>query len=302
MASALPWRAQLGVREGDLLSGDRTAWERIRGSWAQAESVLTRVLLLFVFVLGLVAQFVAPVGDAMEGKAYLGGAILSLVGYVLYSEVRDLRESLKPPERQEVDASVLGDYFADALPGDPCIDAVGFTGETVVSELMRCLTRRDLETRPHVGLRIIVPDFTKPMEIPGQVNADGKAEDDEVLRRALLEKVLRYVQGFEALARRMSNEERGRLDCEFRVLHISPFLKFCLIGREQLFDGIYDQVKEVPALELPARQVLDLRGYDATLTRWHIDAGAAARERIRNRGLLFDTLWGVARPLVPAAS
>ncbi|GGS18012.1 ATP/GTP-binding protein [Streptomyces aureoverticillatus] len=283
------------------MSDGRTTWERARDRWAGAESALTRILLLSVFALGLVAQFVTPVGDALEGKAYLGGAILTLVGYVLYDEVRDLKAAMQPAARQEVPAPDLGQYFTQALATDLRIDAVGFTGETVVDQLRLCLERRDLREHPHVALRIIVPDFTKPMEIPGKV-VDGKAEDDPDLRRELQEKVVQYARTMGALDRRLRYDRRGELDAEFRVLHISPFLKFCLIGREQLFDGIYDQVKEGPSRTPPERQVLDLMGYDAVLTRWHLDAGAAAREKIRNRGLLFDTLWAVARPLTPPAA
>lgn len=53
----------------------------------RAETTLTKGLLLAVFFVGLVAQFVKPVGDALEGKTYIGGALLSIVGYVLYAEV-----------------------------------------------------------------------------------------------------------------------------------------------------------------------------------------------------------------------
>lgn len=215
--------------------------------------------------------------------------------------MRVLNDSLQPAVRQEVVAEDLGEYFTAALPANPRIDAVGFTGETVVNQLKLCLERRERRGQPHVTLRIIVPDFTKPMAVPGKV-VDGKAEDDPELRRDFQGKVVQHVHTMAALDRRLRYDRRGEVDAEFRVLHISPFLKFCLIGREQLFDGIYDQVKEGPAQTAPERPVLDLMGYDAILTRWDFDAGAAAREKIRNRGLLFDTLWRVARPLTPPSS
>lgn len=63
---------------------------RVAAGWARAEGMVTKVLLLAIFLIGLIAQFVKPVGDALEGKAYLGGALLSLVGYVLYAEVQRL--------------------------------------------------------------------------------------------------------------------------------------------------------------------------------------------------------------------
>ncbi|KUF19836.1 hypothetical protein AT728_05775 [Streptomyces silvensis] len=280
------------------MADDRTVPDRVKDRWAQFEPALTRLLLLGAFSLSLLAQFVTPVGDALEGKVYLGGALFTLVGYVLYDAVRDLRSTLQPAARQEVRAADLGQHFTEALASDPRIDAVGFTGETVVEQLKLCLERRDVRGHPQVRLRIIVPDFGRPMEVPGQI-VGGKAEDDPDLRLELGEKVRGYAYAMRALDRRLRHDRRGELDAEFRVLHISPFLKFCLIGRDELFDGIYDQVVRGPASHPPEREVLDLMGYDALLTHWHIDSGAAAREKIRQRGLLFDTLWGVARPLDP---
>lgn len=57
--------------------------QRLRRMQERFEPLVTRVILGGIFVIGLAAQFVPSVGDAIEGKAYLGGALLSLVGYVL---------------------------------------------------------------------------------------------------------------------------------------------------------------------------------------------------------------------------
>jgi hypothetical protein len=271
--------------------------------WTQAESVVTRVLLLSVFGLGLVAQFVQPVGDALEGKAYLGGAVLSLVGYVLYSEVQRLNAAMRPATRETVLTSDLRQHFDHALRfREARIDAIGFTGETVVDQISRSLENLPEGARPQVTVRILVPDFTKPMEIPGMLNGRGEAEDDEGLRAELLAKVREYERRMTTLAGRLHDDHEAELDPHFRVLHISPLLKFCLINDEQLFDGIYDKVKKRPANGLPDRQILDLMGYKTSLTRWHIDAGAIAREKCAERKELFETLWGVARPLTPSAS
>ncbi|WP_190083723.1 hypothetical protein [Streptomyces longisporoflavus] len=264
---------------------------------------MTRVLLLSIFGLGLVAQFVQPVGDALEGKAFLGGAVLSLVGYVLYSEVQKLNAAMRPAARETVRTRDLRQYFDDALVSrEVRIDAIGFTGETVVNQISGGLEGLSGRVRPEVAIRILVPDFTKPMEIPGMLDDAGKATDDEMFREELLAKVRGYERGMKELARRLRLERKAELDLEFRVLHMSPFLKFCLINDEQLFDGIYDSVQKYPASEPPNRQLLDLMGYRASLTRWHIDAGAAAREKCTQRKELFETLWGVARPLTPSAS
>ncbi|WP_367043407.1 hypothetical protein [Streptomyces sp. Je 1-332] len=277
--------------------------QRVVEGWAQSESVVTRVLLLSIFGLGLVAQFVQPVGDALEGKAYLGGAVLSLVGYVLYSEVQKLNAAMRPATRETVLTRHLQTYFDESLLSrEAHIDAIGFTGQTVVDQITTSLEDLRGSVRPQVRVRILVPDFTKPMEIPGMLNGEGKAEDDDLLRAELLAQVHGYERSMRNLARRLQLDGKAELDPHFRVLHISPSLKFCLINDEQLFDGIYDKLVIQPANDESGRQVLDLMGYHASLTRWHVDAGAAAREKCKQRKELFETLWDLARPLTPSAS
>lgn len=93
------------------------------------EPVVTRVLLLGIFVTGLSAQFVKPIGDALEGKAYLGGALLSLVGYVLYDQVKDLASSVRAPVRALVNSSQLGTFVSEAFEARKVeISFLGYTG------------------------------------------------------------------------------------------------------------------------------------------------------------------------------
>ncbi|MCF3122077.1 hypothetical protein IPZ68_20545 [Streptomyces arenae] len=285
-----------------MASGRRTARERVAVSWGRAESAVTKTALLGVFGLGLVAQFVPLVGDALEGKAFLGGALLSLVAFVLYGEVRGLKDALRPAVRDEVTTAELGEYFDRALAARKRdrrtrIDAVGFTGETVLYPISRSLEVLDVGARRAVTLRILVPDFTAEMAIPGMLDERGRAVDDPVFRAELLRKVQQYESTMKDLARRLRHQDRADLDAEFRVLRITPGLKFCLIDREELFDGIYDKLEERPAGTGPERQVLDLMGYHAILTRWHSASGAAGREKTTQRQDYFDMLWRVSSPL-----
>ncbi|MEU1329888.1 hypothetical protein [Streptomyces sp. NPDC005865] len=279
----------------------RTARQRAAERWANAEGAVTKALLLGVAVLGLVAQFVRPVGDALEGKTYVGGAILSLVGFVLYSEVRKLNDALRPDVRDEVPSTDLEQYFDQALrvrrQPQVAVDAIGFTGETVLYPLGRKLEGLDRGARRVVRLRILVPDFTAPMAIPGMLDEHGRAVDDPRFRGELQRKVQEYEDEWRALARSLRQSEQAELDAQFRVLRITPLLKFCLINGEELFDGIYDKVVERPARTPPERQVLDLMGYQAVLTRWCAETGAVGRAKVAQRQDLFDTLWRVASPL-----
>ncbi|WP_447038859.1 hypothetical protein [Streptomyces sp. DSM 118878] len=275
------------------------AWGAER--WASAESAVTKLALLGVFCLGLVAQFVRPVGDALEGKAFLGGALLSLVAYVLYAEVRRLNDALRPAAKDEVRTTELRQYFDRALAARKVrqtrIDAIGFTGETVLYPVSRSLEALDDGARHEVVIRILVPDFTAPMAIPGMLDEQGKAVDDPRFRALLLEKVHEHARNMESLTRSLRHDGRAELRTDFRVLRITPLLKFCLINREELFDGIYDKVVRKPAATPPERQVLDLMGYQTVLRRWHSASGAEAWEKVTQRQWLFDTLWEVASPL-----
>ena len=51
-------------------------------------------------------------------KAFLGGALLSLLGYVLYDSVKDLAASLRLPARAQVQSRELGS-FRGSRSGSP---------------------------------------------------------------------------------------------------------------------------------------------------------------------------------------
>lgn len=312
---------------------------RVAARWAQAESTVSRLLLLAVFVVGLVAQFVKPVGDALEGKVYIGGALLSLVGYVLYSEVQrlnsaheaqreatgNLRDTIRvlsegvaelsaaqrPHAGAEVSLSALADEFREALWSgeDVQLAALGFTGETFAVPLKQLLGSLPPNPRRSVSIRVLVPDFTKPIEVPGLVRADGGAADASGFRAHLVRKIAGYEADLKGMIGRMQHHGQGTLSVEFRVLHMSPVLKLYLVNRDQAFEGIYDRIELRPdeyGPAVPAQgaagdgadRLLDLIGYDSLLTRWHRDDGPRSREIINRRREFFDTFWDVAHPLL----
>lgn len=84
------------------MSDARLSWSgRLAAGWGCAESFVTRLFLAAVFVVGVVAQFVKPVGDALQDKVYLGGALLTVVGYVLYAEVQRLHAAHRSQRESE---------------------------------------------------------------------------------------------------------------------------------------------------------------------------------------------------------
>ncbi|MCX5287198.1 hypothetical protein [Streptomyces sp. NBC_00183] len=101
-------------------STDDGVGQRLRRFQERLDPIVTRVLLAGIFITGLAAQFIKPVGDALEGKAFLGGALLSLVGYVLYDTVRELSSSVRVPSRALVNSSQLGSFVSGSSTSTIC--------------------------------------------------------------------------------------------------------------------------------------------------------------------------------------
>lgn len=330
-------RSEVARRQGDLVA-ETSLRSRMAERWAQVESALSMVLLLAVSGLSLLAQFVRPVGDALQGNIYIGGALLSLVGYLLYSQVNrlnaahdaqreatgSLRDTIgvlseqvaelsavqRPRAGAEVTPNGLAGEFRDALSRveDVHLAALAFTGETLAVPLKQLLGSLPPNPRRSVAVRVLVPDFTQEIDVPGLVRADGKAADSPGFRAHLVSKIKGYESDLKGMIGRMQHHGQGTLTVEFRVLHMSPVLKMYFVNRDQVFEGIYDKIELRPDEygPLPAAQgtgpdgddkLLDLLGYDSLLTRWHWDDGPRAREIIDRRRELFETYWRAARPL-----
>ncbi|WP_369170339.1 ATP/GTP-binding protein [Streptomyces sp. R28] len=305
------------------MSDTSSSWaSRLAAAWERAESTVTRLFLFGVFVVGLVAQFVKPVGDALQDKVYLGGALLTVVGYVLYAEVQRLNagHSAQRVTEAELQAVVeelksgvqrlndvlcpsgvlptkLEAQFQEVLEkgGEVRLSVLGFTGETFADPLVqRILPQLTPGVARTIQLRVLVPDFTKEIEVPGRVGADGKADDAPRFRESLVGQIENHERRLKDQARRMESNDRGRLSVEFRVLHMSPSLKLYFINDDVVYEGIYDKIEKVEP-NGSGGQLLDPQGYDSLLTRWASNGGDEARKIIDRRRELFDTLWDSAR-------
>ncbi|MFE5399374.1 ATP/GTP-binding protein [Streptomyces sp. NPDC056568] len=312
---------------------------RLAARWGRAEPALTKALLLAVFLVGLVAQFVKPVGDALQGKTYVGGALLSIVGYVLYAEVlrlntahdvqreaaRGLHEAvrrlsdevgeltarLRPRSGAGATAEQLMEECAEAVRdgGETHLWGMCFTGETFAEPLRRVLEGLPPDPSRVVSVRILVPDFGRPIEVPGLVRGtDGRLADAPGFRRALVEKITGYEHGLHRMRGRMLHKAQGTLAVEFRTVHMSPFLKLYVVGDDVVYEGIYDTIDmrpdeyrtpgpHSPGAAADGDRLIDLIGHGSLLTRWSRYDGERAREVVARRRTFFATLWDAARPL-----
>ncbi|MGW8887267.1 hypothetical protein [Streptomyces sp. NPDC055749] len=265
----------------------------------RAEVAVTRWLLVGIFALGLVAQFVKPVGDALQDKAFLGGALLSLVGYVLYSSVQRLIVLTKPPVEKRVSARDLSRDFEDAF-AEPTvsIDFIGFTGETVVAQIFPVLER--LKSHPgavrRVVVRMILPDFWESTSLPGRITREGVVEDDPEFRAFLQRKIGDYRNDLMRVKGGLRDRGVVHLEVDFRVFRMTPGLKLYLVNGDLAFEGYYNRLdkSDFPATSAD-RKILDPQGYDSMLTRWHPSGGKDAIHAIKAWREYFDELWVLSR-------
>ncbi|MGW5770920.1 hypothetical protein ACWEVY_17470 [Streptomyces longwoodensis] len=283
---------------GSATAPDGSVGDRLRRYQERLEPVVTRVLLLGIFVTGLTAQFVKPVGDALEGKAYLGGALLSLVGYVLYDTVKDLSSSLRLPSRDQVNSRELGLFVSEAFRTQTVdVRFLGYTGETLYNELYHRLEGLLDDPGPtrHVTIRVLVPDFGQPMTVPSRVGEDGKPIDDPDFRKRLEGKCREFDETLSGLAERLTALGRVSAHCEYRLYQGVPRDKICVFNRELVLHGLYD-VTARTVLRSSAREHYDPKGYRTDLNVWSSDGAGGAKTVIATWNKHLDDLWGLAAP------
>ncbi|MHC5262871.1 hypothetical protein ACYSUO_33740 [Streptomyces sp. UC4497] len=210
--------------------------------------MLVRGLMAGIFLAGLVASFVKPFGDFLEGRALLGGSLLSLVAFLLYDAIVDLRNTVdqRPVPSRVVTSDDLKGRVEAAFSGRKVeIRFLGYTGETLVRGVDECLRRllsdrRDVES---IDIRILIPDFRQRMAVPSLVGEDRRPIDDGTYRRRLEDKA-RDNEGMlkgavEGLRSQGWPSERV-LSCQYRVFHGFPRDKLVILNAESVLHGLYD--------------------------------------------------------------
>lgn len=280
-----------GGRQSEEGMGDR-----LKRFQARYESTITRLLLLVVFGTGLIAQFVKPVGDALEGKVFLGGALLSVVAYVLYDKVNDLDASLRLPSRAQVTSRELGGFVTEAFRAQTVeISFLGYTGETLYHELhhrLEALRDAPGPTR-EVLVRFLIPDFRQPMTVPSRVGVDGAPVDDEEFRERLELKCQDYDRRLSAIAQRLTVVGRVTAQCEYRFYPGIPRDKICIFNRELVLHGLYDVSARTIGLSTEP-EYYDPKGYLTDLNVWSREDTDDAKTAVATWNKHFDDLWELA--------
>lgn len=293
---------------GNGRTGIHDVGRQIRSLQRRSEAAVTRSLLLGIFTLGLIAQFVPAVGDALEGKAFLGGALLSLVGYVLYGKLVDLDATLEQHPGSDAllsSPNELDDYYDRAFAQRTLrLCFIGYTGETVFNAFIQRLDRLS-QGRGNVRaitIHVLVPDYSRPMAPPCRADTSrGAVRDDAEFRRHQWELSRQLADRLQGAADHLHQRTGVRTEVRVRQYLGSPMLKLYLLDDKEAFLGLYDELaaKAFPFDPVAAdrRTVHDPQGYDTALLHWHREQGEVAAAAVRSCALFFANRWQIAEDL-----
>ncbi|WP_329434694.1 hypothetical protein OG564_25060 [Streptomyces sp. NBC_01280] len=280
------------ARNGGVGGRGVVAWLK---DLARFESVAVRGMLLGIFVTGMVAEFVKPVGDALQGRTFVGGALLSLVGYVLYDAVKDLAASVeRAPARSRVRSSDLPEYVREAFGArkvDICF--LGYTGETLkeaVYERLNLLLDGNGQARD-VSIRMLVPDFGRPMALPSRVGPGGEPVDDPGFRDRLADLCQEYDDQLQAKIEEFDQFGGVRVTCEYRLYHGVPRDKICIFNESLVLHGLYDVSV---TMRWRGERYYDPKGFQTDLSVWSLREGTDGAEGVVMWTKHFNDLWALA--------
>ncbi|MER5440521.1 hypothetical protein [Streptomyces sp. NPDC002790] len=264
--------------------------------------MVVRAALVAVFLTGLAASFVKPFADFLEGRALLGGSLLSVVALLLYEAIVDLREAVdrRPVPRITVSSDELKVRVDAAFSAREVeIRFLGYTGETLVRGIDQGL-RRLLDgghAVESISIRLLIPDFSRPMVVPSLVGEARRPVDDERYRRRLVDKA----SDFEAMLNCAvdSLRLRGRLpesalSCEYRVFQGFPRDKLVILNGETVLHGLCDVRTTRP---MGGKDYYDPEGANTSLVEVaRRRDGSAAGHGVDTWAAHFDGLWELAAP------
>jgi hypothetical protein len=284
-------------------SGDRFR-ARVRAFRSRVEPVVTRCVLLGIMVLGILAQFVKPVGDLLEGKTFIGGTLLSGVAYVLYDALKDLADA--PPNGRGTlpvtDPHSLGPYIDEAFTARTVhVRFIGYTGETLFLHLQRLLL--DVLNTPRrtrsVTVRILVPDLSVPVGLPCALHQDGSTSDDPEFRAYQTRRTRDYSHHLSGLAL-LLRDAGIDVAVEFRTYPGIPVFKLYILNEDMAFAGFYDVAwtSGFP-IHAPTRTLLNPKGPLTSIHGWDSRNGNDESKRfVRDSAEFFEGLWKISAELV----
>ncbi|MFC8387245.1 hypothetical protein [Streptomyces sp. CB02400] len=233
-------------------------------------------LLALVVVLGVTAEIVEPVGDALKGQGFLGGSFAALIALVLFDAVSGSEPREAPGVYVLPSLNDLRTPFREAFDARHIrVDFSGFTMQTLVGLLREPLERlADEEVRTQeITLRIIVAHLNLPMSLPGRldpapehparpagtVNFTDSVENRRRMRDDFTKPNWHELKSL--LNRVHERNPHITISCEIRESPQIPERKFYILNQEKLFYAPYGIVDTHVSWHDHDYRILDTAGF-----------------------------------------
>ncbi|WP_159054085.1 MULTISPECIES: hypothetical protein [Streptomyces] len=238
---------------------------------------LVKWVLAVVVLLGVAAEIIDPLGDALKGQGFLGGSFAALIALVLFDAVSDSDATgevagvyvlaglndLRTPVREAFEARHVR------------IDFSGFTMQTLLVLLREPLERMaDEEVRTQeLTLRVIVAHLNLPMNLPGRLDPAAESAGLPAGTVHFADSVENRQRMRDDFTKQNWNDLKDLLDrvhernphiaisCEIRESPQIPERKFYILNQETLFYAPYGIVDTRVRWREGSYRILDTAGF-----------------------------------------
>ncbi|MGH3116842.1 MAG: hypothetical protein ACRDP3_24370 [Streptomyces sp.] len=294
--------------------GDSTVLQRLRTQVSRLKPGLVRGVLVLLCLSGVAAQLIEPLGDALNGKTFLGGSFAAFIALVLFDAItsgdrpREISGVIVLDELDDLTSHMREAFRAKHVK----IDFQGFTMETLVQEIRPAML--DLARNPRgtksLALRVILPCLDFPMNLPSELSMeDGhlRFRDSPADRERMRGYSERYRNEFDELVRRVRERHPSvRVDWQVLFGATGPQVKLIVLNDEISFFSFYDLVEgEFKDANGVLHQILDPRAYGMTdgglrMVGWSRRSRSESSRRIADYyASYFDRLWEIFERIRP---
>jgi hypothetical protein len=278
--------------------------ENLSEIWGKYKITAIKVFLALVAVVSFIAEFVPLVGNFLAEQRYLGAGLFSAIILIL---IDTMMSSAARPSAAAEQAEVLDhrthlqEHIDKAFrSGKVELDIAAYSSETFYELLYGFLNNvLEEETKlERLRLRLLLPDYSRPMGLPGKV----KATDEDHVRehpvyKGYLQKRNRNRIGYFVDYFRQFADGGIVKDVKFevRVHPVPPLFKFIIINNDIVFEAKYpisETLYEYEEDDGEHRVLLwEFKGERATMIPTKREGSAADRIRFHETRKWFNTMW-----------
>ncbi|MFF3643778.1 hypothetical protein [Streptomyces sp. NPDC002564] len=299
--------------------GQQSALAQLKQRLSDMKSGIVKGVLGATAALGVAAELVEPVGDALKGQQFLGGSFAAVVALILFGAISD------SSDREVSGVDVYGTLGELGAPAEEAFEArhvriyfSGFTMQTLHDVIRdRLIEVADGSLRPkRLTLHIIVAHLNSPMNLPGALAAvpggsgDVTFTDSPVNRERMREDfTLKYWESLRSLLDDIRRRNpRVDIECEVRESPHGPQSKLYILNEERAIYGTYGIMRSTFSRGGAEHEILDAAGFgikhgDARYIGWNVRSRTKSTRQVANYHMAwFQNLWDVletVKPTVP---